>query len=155
MEKEVLTYINGNPIYRNFIQNLPYNPDLKHRSKNLRKAGNYPEVVFWQQVRSGSFYQLDFDRQRIIGNYIVDFYIKALGLIIEIDGSSHNDKDVYDDLREQYLMSFKLKIYRISSLRILHDLNNVMIEFENYIVDAYSNKGLTTPPFGHPSKGGE
>jgi len=94
MEKEILTYINQIPIYRNFIKNLPYNPDLKTRSINLRKAGNFPEVVFWKQVRSASFHNLDFDRQRIIGNYIVDFYIKTSGLIIEIDGSSHNDKTI-------------------------------------------------------------
>jgi len=126
MEKEILTYINQIPIYRNFIKNLPYNPDLKTRSINLRKAGNFPEVVFWKQVRSASFHNLDFDRQRIIGNYIVDFYIKTSGLIIEIDGSSHNDKDNYDERRETFLKSFGLEMYRISSLRVLHDIDNVM-----------------------------
>ena len=44
-------------------------------------------------INRKQFYAIDFDRQRIIGNYIVDFYVKALGLIIEIDGSSHNDKE--------------------------------------------------------------
>ncbi|MBP1163359.1 very-short-patch-repair endonuclease [Chryseobacterium sp. PvR013] len=40
------------------------------------------------------FHTIDFDRQRIIGNYIVDFYVKTLGLIIEIDGSSHDEKEL-------------------------------------------------------------
>jgi len=87
---------------------LPYNSHLKLRSCNLKKAGNYPEVVFWQQLHKSKFYDIDFDRQRIIGNYIVDFYVKTLGLIIEIDGASHNDKDVYDEKRELYLRSFGL-----------------------------------------------
>ncbi|KAF2518162.1 DUF559 domain-containing protein [Flavobacterium salilacus subsp. salilacus] len=133
MDKEILAHINNKPIYRNFPKNLPYNPDLKIRAKNLRKAGNYPEVVFWQQVHKKKFHSIDFDRQRIIGNYIVDFYVKTLGLIIEIDGSSHNDKVDYDEKRELYLLSLGLKIYRVSSLRILHDLENVMTELENFI----------------------
>ena len=139
MEKEILTYINQIPIYRNFIKNLPYNPDLKTRSINLRKAGNFPEVVFWKQVRSASFHNLDFDRQRIIGNYIVDFYIKTSGLIIEIDGSSHNDKDNYDERRETFLKSFGLEMYRISSLRVLHDLDNVMKKLEVFITTHHSS----------------
>ncbi|WP_286411316.1 hypothetical protein [Myroides marinus] len=31
---------------------LPYNPKLKQRAKELRKAGNYAEVLFWKQVRN-------------------------------------------------------------------------------------------------------
>ena len=134
---EIQTYIRETPIRRNFVENLPYNEKIKERAKKLRKAGNFPEVIFWKQVRAKTFWKIDFDRQRIIGNYIVDFYIKTLGLIIEIDGSSHNDKDVYDEKRELYLCSLDLKMYRISSLRILHDLDNVMKELEDFIIKNY------------------
>lgn len=82
-----------------FIETLPYNPNLKERAKKLRKAGVYSEAIFWQQVHKNKFHGIDFDRQRIIGNYIVDFYIKSLGLVVEIDGESHNDKDIYDEKR--------------------------------------------------------
>lgn len=140
MAKEILTYINSKPVYKNFTENLPYNPQLNERAKKLRKAGNYPEVVFWQQVHKRKFHTIDFDRQRIIGNYIVDFYVKPLGIVIEIDGTSHNDKDAYDEKREAYLLSHNLKIFRITTLRILHDLQNVMIEPENYILENYCDK---------------
>lgn len=92
MIKEILVNINDTLIYKNFVYNLPYNPVLLNRAKKLRKAGVMSEVVFWRHVRNKSFFGIDFDRQRIIGNYIVDFYVKALGLIIEIDGTSHNHK---------------------------------------------------------------
>lgn len=78
--QEILTYINQIPISKNFIDNLPYNPKLKLLAREKRKAGILSEVLFWQQVRAKQFHNIDFDRQRIIGNYIVDFYIKALGL---------------------------------------------------------------------------
>lgn len=136
-DREITAYINGHPIYRNFIENLPYNIKLKSRARNLRKAGILSEVIFWLQVHKGMFWKIDFDRQRIIGNYIVDFYIKSLGLVIEIDGSSHNDKEAYDQKREDYLISLGLRIYKISDSRIKHDLNNVMMELEKYIIEEF------------------
>ena len=140
MTKEIVTFINNIPVYKSPIPNLPYNSALKTRSSNLKKAGNYPEVVFWKHVHQGKFHELDFDRQRVIGNYIVDFYIKSLGIIIEIDGTTHNDKDVYDEQREAYLTSLGLKFFRISYLRVLHDLENVMKELEDFIIGNYSSR---------------
>jgi very-short-patch-repair endonuclease len=58
-------------------------------------------------------------------------------LVIEIDGSSHDNKKEYDQKREDYLLSLGLKVYSISDLRVKHDLNNVMIELENYIVEEF------------------
>lgn len=74
---EILTQINGIPIRRNFFENLPYNSGLKVLLREKRKAGILSEVIFWKQVRAKTFHDIDFDRQRIIGNYIVDFYVKT------------------------------------------------------------------------------
>ena len=89
------------------------------------------------EVHKRKFHSLDFDRQKIIGNYIVDFYCKSLALVIEIDGSSHNDKEEYDQIRENYLRSLGVNIYRISDLRVKHDLNNVLVELTTYIITEY------------------
>ena len=126
-------------IKTNYILNLPYNPLLKDRAKALRKAGNYAEVVFWKQVRNKEFWEIDFDRQRVIGNYIVDFYVKSLSLVIEIDGESHNDKEEYDAKRDIFLVELGIRIYKISKFRVLHDLENVMSELEVYIIKEYSH----------------
>jgi len=149
----VLTTINSTPIIRNFVENLPYNPALKQRARDKRKAGILSEVLFWQQVHKGMFHKIDFDRQRIIGNYIVDFYVKTLGLVVEIDGSSHDNKVEYDNIRQQFLESFGLKVYRIADIDVKKNLSWVMMELEKYIVREYGDK--TTPPYGHPSKGEE
>ena len=129
--------IKDNQLKTNYILNLPYNPALKERAKALRKAGNFAEVVFWKQVRNWEFWQLDFDRQRVIGNYIVDFYAKSLGLVIEIDGESHNEEEDYDAKRDEFMISIGIRIFRISKLRVLHDLDNVMVELEDYIIQEY------------------
>jgi very-short-patch-repair endonuclease len=162
----ILTTINNIPIYKNFVQNLPYNARLKQLAKDKRKAGILSEVLFWQQVHKGAFNKIDFDRQRIIGNYMVDFYVKALGLVIEIDGSSHNQKQAYDAERQAYLESLGLKVCRIADIDVKNNLYNVMVDLENYIVKEYgggaaaiyrhaSKQEETTPVFDHPSKGGE
>lgn len=105
---------------------LPFNPKLKQRAKELRKAGNLSEVLFWNQVKNKQFLNLDFDRQKIIGNYIVDFYCKDLGAVVEIDGESHNEKQGYDKERDNYLESFGLKIFHIQDIDIKKNLDGVL-----------------------------
>ena len=143
--KEILTSIHSTPIYRNFIENLPYNPALKRFLKDKRKAGILSEVLFWQQVHKGKFHTIDFDRQRIIGNYIVDFYVKLLGLVIEIDGSSHDHKQEYDKLRQQFLESLGLRVYRITDADMKKNIGHAMLELENYIIEHYG-VGVNKPP---------
>ncbi|MGX7668474.1 endonuclease domain-containing protein [Flavobacterium pedocola] len=138
MDKVALTSISTIIIYRNFVENLPYNPSLKERARNLRKIGNFSEVVFWKEVHRKKFHNIDFDRQRIIGNYIVDFYVKALGLVVEIDGTSHNGKEDYDKSREEFLISCGLKVFRTTDFRVLHDLENVLKNLEDFIIKEYS-----------------
>lgn len=129
--------INGHLIKSSPKQNLPYNPKLKERAKALRYAENLPEVLFWMQVNKKRFHRLDFDRQRVIGNYIVDLYIKQLGLVIEIDRKSHDFDGDYDEQREKYLTSLGLKVYRITVSDILKHMLFVLVGLENYIVEHY------------------
>ncbi len=129
--------INGNLIKLLYKQNLPYNPQLKARAKALRYAENLPEVLFWMQVNKKRFHGLDFDRQRVIGNYIVDFYIRQLSLVIEIDGRSHDFSGDYDEQREKYLTSLGLNVYRIIVKDILKRMVFVLTGLENYIVEHY------------------
>ena len=75
----------------------------------------------------------------MIGNYIVDFYVKSLGLVIEIDGSSHDGKEDYDARRQRFLESWSLLIYRIPDVRVKRDLVNVMTELENYMIEMFGN----------------
>jgi very-short-patch-repair endonuclease len=90
-------------------------------------------------VRNKSFWNIDFDRQRIIGNYIVDFYVKALGLVVEIDGEIHNFQEEYDEKREMYLKDLGLKVFRISTTKMLFDAENVMKDLEQFIISEYKD----------------
>lgn len=123
---------------------LPYNPKLKERARELRKAGNLPEVLFWNQVKNKQFKGFDFDRQKIIGNYIVDFYCANCGVVVEIDGSSHNDKVEYDAERDAYLESLGLTVIHIP-------VNDVMKQISSVMNMLYDHPALVPPrPTGTP-----
>ena len=131
---------------------LPYNPKLKEKARALRKAGILSEVLFWQQVKNKQFLGLDFDRQKIIGNYIVDFYCKDLGIVVEIDGVSHDYKGDYDKNREEYLKSLGLRVIHILDKDIKKNLDGVMKWLKREIMNTPSAKadtplkeGMNTP----------
>ena len=116
---------------------LPFNPKLKERAKALRKAGILHEVLLWNQLKRKQFNGLDFDRQKIIGNYIVDFYVKSLGMAIEIDGWSHDFKQEYDIRRQRDLESYGVKVFRISNHDIKKNMEIVLRDLENFIMEHY------------------
>jgi type I site-specific restriction-modification system R (restriction) subunit/very-short-patch-repair endonuclease len=126
---------------------LPYNPALKERAKELRKARNLSEVVFWQQVHKKKFKGYDFDRQKIVGNYIVDFYCANVGVVIEIDGKSHDHKQEYDARRDEYLRSLGLTIIRIPATGVLKHLVQTMAWLEEHPAMQLDHPALSgTPP---------
>ena len=47
------------------------------------------EAILWKELKQKQMMGFDFDWQRPIDNYIVDFYCKDLMLAIEVDGASH------------------------------------------------------------------
>ena len=94
-----MTLINDIRIEDHYVRNLPENRELLGYARKNRRAGNMAEITFWKQVHRKMFHGLDFDRQKVIGNYIVDFFVKRLALVIEIDGGSHTEKADYDAQR--------------------------------------------------------
>ena len=135
-----MTIINDIKIKDHYVFNLPENEDLSAFARKNRKAGNLAEVIFWMQVHRKMFYGLDFDRQKVIGNYIVDFYVKRLGLVVEIDGGSHNEKTEYDFQRDQYLESLGLKVFHTTDFDVLHHVSLVLNDLSNFIIENYEHE---------------
>ena len=47
------------------------------------------EKHLWKRLRGKQIGGLQFYRQKIIGNYIVDFFCPKASLVIELDGGQH------------------------------------------------------------------
>jgi len=107
-------------------KSLPYNPALRDRAKALRKAGMLHEALLWLQLKSNKLNGLDFDRQKIIGNYIVDFYCAEKDVVIEVDGRSHDSKQQEDAERDQYLNRLGLTVIRLSAKDVLQNMESVV-----------------------------
>ena len=117
---------------------LPYNPSLKERAKQLRRSGTLTEILLWNKLKRKRFLSLDFDRQKIIGNYIVDFYCAEKDVVIEIDGNSHDDKEEYDKNRDGYLESLELTVIHISDIDVKNNLE--------YVIERLKHHPIFAPP---------
>lgn len=60
--------------------------------------------------------------------------------MIAIDGASHDFDGDYDERREKYLISLGLKVYRITVVDVLKNMEFVMTGLENYIIENYGIK---------------
>ena len=113
---------------------LPYNPQLKERSRILRKEGEKAEAMLWKCLKSKQL-GVTFSRQKPILNYIADFYCKELNLIIEIDGAAHFSEAAqeYDKERDRQMRCLDLTIVRIADRDVRKNPQHVA----RYIYDQY------------------
>ncbi len=105
---------------------LPLNKSLIERARQLRKDSTLSEILFWNEIKHKKFDGLDFYRQKVIGNYIVDFYCPRLDVVIEIDGCTHYNKQEYDAQRDKYLRSLGLHVLHIYDNDVKRDMNGVL-----------------------------
>ncbi len=115
---------------------IPYNPKLKQLARNLRKDMTFGEVLLWNELKEDKLWGFDFDRQRCIDNYIVDFYCKDLMLAVEIDGIYHTWENVYpkDQKRQNRLEALGVTVIRFTEAEIKADMQNVLRAIEGAIV---------------------
>ncbi len=86
------------------------------------------EQLIWSKIRRKQLKGYQFYRQRIIGNFIVDFYCPQAKLIIEIDGGQHYTKKGlnHDTERTNYLKRIGLKVLRFSDIEVFKNLHGIV-----------------------------
>jgi very-short-patch-repair endonuclease len=107
---------------------LNYNKNLKQVSQKLRGSMTDAELLLWSKLKGKQVKGLQFYRQKIIGNYIVDFYCAKAGLIIEVDGGQHYTVAgrTADADRDRYLQSCGLRVLRYSDSDVLTNIVGVV-----------------------------
>ena len=104
------------------------------------------EVLLWNELKQNQISGYDFDRQRPISNFIVDFFCKELSLAIEIDGDTHIYKYDYDEERQRALEKLGVHFLRFEDIEVKRNMTNVLRVIEDWI-----EKNKPTPD---PSKEG-
>lgn len=94
---------------------LPYKHNLISTAKALRKNMTPQERHLWYDFLKS--YPVRFQRQKAIGNYIVDFYCHKAKLVVEVDGSQHFTQNglKQDSVRTQQLEEFDVMVIRFSN----------------------------------------
>ena len=116
-----------------------YNKNNISVARKLRANATPEERKLWYECLR--LLPVRFQRQKPIGDYIVDFYCPKLHLVIELDGSQHySDKGIaYDEVRSNILSQFKqIKVLRIPNSEIRQNFTGVC-EYIYCLVDAYLN----------------
>jgi very-short-patch-repair endonuclease len=99
---------------------------IQERAKQLRQEQTASEASLWQELRAHRLGGYKFRRQHPIGRFIVDFYCAERRLIIELDGSIHDQQQEYDHEREELLLQQGYTIIRIANAEIEADLAGVL-----------------------------
>jgi very-short-patch-repair endonuclease len=124
---------------------IPYNPKLKEFAKKLRQNMTFSEVKLWNELKNGQMMGYDFDRQRPIGNYFVDFYCKDLQLVLEVDGITHEDEKVIekDEIRQDELEKLGVSFLRFDALLVVNKVEAAVREIRNWILEYEEKNGVS------------
>ena len=104
---------------------LPRNKVLRLPSRELRNNATVHENKLWNGFLKYS--KPRFTRQRIIGNYIVDFFCHKAKLVIELDGLQHSEPEAaeYDKVRTNYLNALGITVMRFTNKEIEENMPSV------------------------------
>lgn len=96
------------------------NPDLTPYAIKLRREMTKEERRLWYDFLRG--YPVRFRRQKVLKNYIADFYCAKAKLVIELDGGQHYEDEhiIRDEERTHIFESFGISVIRIAN----NEVNN-------------------------------
>ena len=117
-----------------------HNASLTNNARLLRKNMTKEEKHLWYDFLSK--YPIRFLRQKVVDNYIVDFYCHSARLIIELDGSQHYEEEGLrkDIIRTERIEKRKLTIIRIPNNEVNRNFDGVCRYIDNTVRE--SLKGI-------------
>ena len=95
-------------------------------ARHLRRNMTDVEVKLWNALRGRRFEQFKFRRQVPVGKYIADFVCFEKKLIVELDGSQHQDSR-HDEIRDAWLKSQNFRILRFWNIDINQALDGSLL----------------------------
>ncbi len=110
---------------RGFNMDRKHNVDLTINARTLRKNMTKEERHLWYDFLKT--YPVRFLRQKVIDNYIVDFYCHRARLIIELDGSQHYEEKglLKDKIRTEIIEQRNLIVIRIPNNEVNRNFEGV------------------------------
>ena len=95
-------------------------------ARELRKRQTTSEKIIWEVVRNRRLQGFKFRRQQPVGRYIVDFLSIEGKLVIEIDGSIHNNTKEYDYEKDAFLKSAGFSVLRLPAIFVEQNIEETV-----------------------------
>ena len=107
---------------------MPYLWGLTTVVRKLRRNMTEAERLLWSRLRRKQIGGVCFYRQRIIGEYIVDFYCPEARLVVEVDGGQHfqDEGKEKDGIRDSYLKEQGLRVLRFDNHQVMKNMDAVL-----------------------------
>ena len=115
-----------------------HNPSLTENAKSLRKSMTKEERHLWYDFLRE--YPVRFLRQKVIDNYIVDFYCSKARLIIELDGSQHYENI---NLQKDKIRTNRIESRNLTVLRIPNNMVNENFRGVCEYIDLFVQRSMT------------
>ena len=114
------------------------NAKLTLNAKTLRKGMTKEERHLWYDFLKTL--PITVHRQKVMGRYIVDFYVAQAKIVIELDGSQHyEDKGVQsDEMRDAYLQAQGLTVLRYSNADVNYNFDAVCQDILGHLISQKS-----------------
>ena len=130
----------------------PYNQSNIPLAKELRKNMTPWERKLWFEFLRA--YPVRFQRQKAIGNYIVDFYCAKAKLAIELDGSGHYTKEQAekDAVRTKELRAMHINVLRISNMEVERNFRAVCEQIDITVQGSLPQSAALTAPSSEGAK---
>ena len=121
-----------------------HNVDLTINARNLRKNMTKEERNLWYDFLKR--YPVRFLRQKVIDNYIVDFYCHSARLIIELDGSQHYEEKglLKDKIRTEIIEQRNLTVIRIPNNEFNRNFEGVCQYIDNTVKESLRQSSTDT-----------
>ena len=105
--------------------NKTNNPKLKPLAQELRRNMTKEERHLWYDFLKKL--PITFNRQKVIGSYIVDFYSAEAKLVIELDGAQHYEEQSRekDIIRDAYLNSLGILVLRYTNIEFHKNFDGI------------------------------
>ncbi len=121
-----------------------HNTNLTSNARALRKNMTKEEKHLWYDFLKS--YPVRFLRQKVIDNYIVDFYCHSARLIIELDGSQHYEEKgvLKDKIRTERIEQRKLTVIRIPNNEVNRNFDGVCQYIDNAVHESLRQSSTDT-----------
>jgi very-short-patch-repair endonuclease len=108
--------------------------EMLSRANRMRREPTEPEKWLWRNLSASKLAGLKFRRQAIIDNRIVDFFCPAKGLIIEVDGTTH-DREADEMLDRRMARQYGYATIRITNEDVRNNMDGVLQHIETVALE--------------------